>query len=168
MKREREKRELVTSRPYSSGLQVVKSRRAVFGKARKRRFLDELAMTCNVTQSAAAAGVTPSCVYQARQRDPEFRADWQVALEQGYARIEAMLLERATALTPEPGEEPNPAEPIDRDLALHLLREHKKGLAGKVTREGPPPHGAAWREVEEYFTARLRALKIRLESEPGE
>ena len=66
--------------------------------------------------------------------DPVFRADWGRALEQGYARLEMIILERAMrggepiALSGD-GEAPE-GEPWDRDLALHLLREHKRGLAG--------------------------------------
>lgn len=59
-------------------------------------FLDTLATTCNITAAAAAAGFTPGTVYYRRRRDPGFADRWRAALDQGYVRIEALLLESAT------------------------------------------------------------------------
>lgn len=174
----------IVPRPYG-GVQVVEAGRKLFSRARQGVFLDALAETCNVHASARAAGVTAQCVYQRRRRDAGFRAAWGEALEQGYARLEAMLLAAAmgegveegarcdAAGVPETGPHPARAgarvdplppagEGLDKDLALHLLREHKKGLAG-IARPGAAPHGADWAEVEGYFVARLAALRARLE-----
>jgi hypothetical protein len=153
----------ITARP-GGGMQVAESGRKLFGKARRAVFLEWLAATCNVRRSAAAAEVTANCVYQRRMRDPAFRAEWQEALEQGYARLEARLLERvasedriAIAGDLEPAD-----EPFDKELALHLLREHKKGLAG-VPGRGAAPRAADWAEVEAHFVKRLGALRARLD-----
>ena len=78
-------------------LQVSRTRRKLFGKARQEAFLEHLAATCNVTASAAAADICVGSVYRERMRNPEFRAAWGQALEQGYARLEAALLARAAA-----------------------------------------------------------------------
>ncbi len=160
--------ELVTSRP-GGGVQVVRTRRKLFGKERRKVFLEHLAATCNVKRSAAAAGVTVECVYQRRMREADFRAGWRAALEQGYARLEATLLEHAMgedrveidgALDLGP---PATGEgKFDKDLALFLLREHKKGLTGQPNRRGAAPRGADWSEVEGYFVARLKALRVRI------
>ena len=163
-------RRLATGRP-GGGVQDVRTRRKLFGKQRRKIFLEHLAATCNVRRSAAAAGVTDRCVYKCRMRDAGFRAEWQAALEQGYARLEAMLLEHAMRERPIEIDGALEAEPpttgdgrFDADLALHLLREHKKGLAG-IARPGAAPRGADWSEVEAYFVRRLKALKVRLDRE---
>jgi hypothetical protein len=60
-----------------------------------------------------------------------------------------LLAEQAAAIARydiAPGSEPPPGDPRERDLdfwrALHLLREHKRGLAG-IGKEGRPPTRAS-------------------------
>ena len=83
----------------SGGNRRVLQRRAVghksWTKARRQRFLDTLAATCNVLASSAAAGVPPTNAYRLRQRDPGFAALWQEALALGYERLEQALLTHA-------------------------------------------------------------------------
>ena len=61
-------------------------------KARRAAFLAELAASCNVVRAHEAAGMASSGVYRLRQRDPEFAAQWQAALEIGYERLETALV----------------------------------------------------------------------------
>jgi hypothetical protein len=137
----------------------------LFGRGRQKLFVEHLAATCNVEASARAAGVTQRCVYYRRMRDSDFREAWRRALEQGYARLEAELLERALGAEPieVEGDLVLLDQGFDKDLALHLLREHKKGLAG-IARPGAAPRPASWEEVEDYFIKRLKALKRRIDS----
>jgi hypothetical protein len=161
----------ITSRPYGK-LQVVRSKRKIFGKELQALFFAELAETCNIRASARVAGVSWQCVYQRKDRDPEFRARLRSALVEGYEWLEWRMLEEAAAGSsvspPHPGPLPQGERgKLDKDLALHLLREHKKGLAG-VKRGGTPAlRSAEWGEVEAYFIARLRALKRRIDGEGG-
>ena len=156
--------ERITSRP-GGGVQVAETGRKLFGKQRRETFLEHLAATCNVKRSADAAEVTVQCVYKQRMKDGAFREAWGRALEQGYARLEAMLLERAARAEPVEveGDLVLSEEPFDRELAIHLLREHKKGLAGIPRAPQPALKSAEWSEVETYFIARLKALKVRIE-----
>ena len=181
MAEKKEKR--ITSRPYGR-VQKVRGRRKLFGKARQGVFLRKLAATCNVAASAAAAGVTAQCVYQRRAGDVEFRERWGVAVEEGYAALELRLLEAAMGRggegggddwhEPSDGEPPHPSplpagerEALDKDLALHLLREHKRERGAR--RESPPAlRGASWGEVEDYFMARLRALRVRIDGDEAQ
>lgn len=66
-----------------------------FGATKQERFLQALAETCNVRQSAARAGVHGQTPYKAYRRDPEFAARWMEALAEGYVRIEEKLLAKA-------------------------------------------------------------------------
>jgi hypothetical protein len=54
-------------------------------------------------------------------------------------------------------------EAFDKDLALHLLREHKRGGIGRKDGAAPALRSASWGEVEAYFIARLKALRVRLD-----
>lgn len=143
-------------------LQIAKPRRDGFGRVRQESFLAMLAATCNVQRACEAAGVTDSTVYMRRRRDPLFREAWNQALETGLARIEAMLIERAAQTKPPEVRDGVvlPAEPLDVELAKHLLREHSRSLAGTPSRR-TAPRSAEWAEVEEYFIAKLKALKRR-------
>ena len=66
-----------------------------WNKTAKALFLTHLAALCSVCGAAAAIGLAVSGAYAQRQKDPEFREQWDVALEAGYARLEHELLDRA-------------------------------------------------------------------------
>lgn len=61
-------------------------------RAQEETFLQSLAATCNVSESAKAAGKCSSSVYYHKQHDPAFARAWGQALEVGYAELEALLL----------------------------------------------------------------------------
>jgi hypothetical protein len=133
--------------------------------AKKRKtFLEHLAATSHVTESAAAAGMTKTGAYKLRYRDEEFRAQWAAALEQGYSRLEMMLQERASGpcefeldgslIVPA-------AETMDSELALNLLKQHAARRSGKV-RDGRVPGKASMAEVREEITRLLSGLNKRL------
>lgn len=66
-----------------------KARRNGFTRSRKQDFLDHFAATANATAAGRAVGVSKSTVYAHRLKDPVFRAAWNEALGEGYARVEA-------------------------------------------------------------------------------
>lgn len=149
-------------------VQVRKAVRGSFGAAERQVFLDHLAACCNVTRAAAAAGVGVSTVYDARRRDPGFAAQWDVAIEAGYATLEALLIERA-ALGKDrgggdyaPGDTPVPGpETIDTWLALDLLRLGRMARAPRNV-GGAPPRRASEKAVDEAILAKLDVLSRRM------
>lgn len=64
-------------------------------KMRMKLFLDHLAQRCNVNEALAVSGLPSSSLYLKRRSCAKFRAAWDAALEQGYSRLEAELLDRA-------------------------------------------------------------------------
>lgn len=76
-------------------IQLKRIRSAGWTKAKRKRFLDALAATCNVQMAARAAGVARYNAYNLRKRDPQFAALWQDALVMGYETLETALLEQA-------------------------------------------------------------------------
>jgi hypothetical protein len=64
-------------------------------KKRTKLFLDHLSERCNVAEALAVSGLASSSLYHKRRSCAKFRAAWDAALEQGYSRLEADLLDRA-------------------------------------------------------------------------
>jgi hypothetical protein len=116
------------------GPQRVRSRGKRWSDTAETRFLDHLAATANVMASAEACRFSPQAVYARRRKDAAFEQRWDAALAQGYAHIEALLVQR-TIETLE-GFEPDPATPIViREMtvkdALILLGHHRRVVEGR-------------------------------------
>lgn len=141
-------------------------------KARRAMFLDQLAATCNVQRSAAAAGIAAVHCYALKRHDPEFAALWTAALEAGYDHIETQLLARAIGQCPDlddalgdPVERGGREAAPDFDPALAI-----KLLAQRETRRSTRPRGPVGKRVPiEHVRAvllvKLAALRKRLERE---
>lgn len=65
-------------------------------------FLNHLRTSCNISASARAVGVSSSTVYALRERDADFRASWDEALEDAYDVLEAEARRRAFEGVEEP------------------------------------------------------------------
>jgi hypothetical protein len=110
---------------------------------RRKRFLEFLARTGNVTRSAEAVGVARQNIYLARDADPEFKKAWDEAIDAGMDDLEGEVLRRARDGIPEPvvsggrvvmvpdPENPNgPPVPLtirkySDTLAVTLLKAHR-------------------------------------------
>lgn len=139
------------------GPQVIRSKGRRWNDAAEARFLDNLAASCNVTAAAEAAGFTRVAIYRRRRHDPAFAQRWQAALEQGAARIEALLLLRCEEALE--GCAPNPDLPIPpmsvKD-ALAILGHHRR-----ATQRGPRSRRqwARPRSLDELSESILRKLE---------
>lgn len=156
---------------------IQKRRVAATGwtKAKRELFLATLAGTCNVKTAAAAAGMTPSGVYQLRKRDPAFGDLWAEALGLGYERLEIAVLEHALigvnaidigeaieAADAEGAVAPAPdlVTAGALQLAMALLTKHRQTVDGKpVTKRGPRPTPE---ETDAALKKQLDALERRL------
>jgi hypothetical protein len=122
---------------------LVRGRRNRFGRERKAAFIAHFSATCDAKAAARVAGVSVECVYVHRAKDPVFAADWQEALLQGYARLEAEGLRIAEAamrrleVVADEDAVPDLEDPAAFDRAMALLREHKRSLAGVGRRVEP-------------------------------
>lgn len=126
--------------------------------ARKKAiFLDHLAANSSVVRSAEAAGMDDHSAYTLRRKDPEFAEAWNAALAAGYARLEAMLIERAAGGPVDPD-----ASQMDRDLALQLLRHHRGPLEGRPRGGGAKPRMASIEETDAAILKKLKVLNKRL------
>ena len=57
-------------------------------------FLDVLAESSNVSESARRAGINPSRAYKVRREEPEFARAWLAALYEGYIHLEMEVVRR--------------------------------------------------------------------------
>jgi hypothetical protein len=140
------------------GPQLIRSTGKRWSEEAEAVFLDHLAASCNVSVAAAAAGFTRFTTYKRRRRDPGFAKRWQAALEQGYARIETLLVQRAIEVLE--GFEPDPDTPIPvmtvKD-AQSLLGVHRRSV------EGGPRSRREWarpRSLDEMRDSILRKLEV--------
>lgn len=148
--------------------QKRRSRRHRFTAERKEIFLEHFAATCDATASAEVAEIGLWAVYDHRRKDPAFAQGWDEALQQGYARLEAEAvaarIKALEALKVRLGKE---IAPRDSDVAaefervMHLLREHKRGLAG--ARLGGTLGKWSFDEAFEALEKRLKAFGLRIE-----
>ena len=89
--------------------------------AKRERFLAALIETANVAGAARLVGVPERSPYNLRRKDSTFAAAWEKALDEAYAKLEMMLLRRATYGDACDGAE---APAISTTFALALLRHH--------------------------------------------
>jgi hypothetical protein len=137
-----------------------------WNKGLRMRFLDHLAATGNVIESATAIGVDPYSVYHLRRRDPSFVAEWSEALKLGYQMLETQLVGHALAgkNTAEKLERSGLA-PIDTHLALTMLTAHRNALAGQAPKGGPKRRYASEEETNEALMKKLDVVEKRLRNE---
>ncbi len=124
--------------------------------AAEMRFLDALAATSCVKFATAEAGFSKVTVYNRRRTDPGFAASWQAALEQGYARIEMLLVQRAAEVLE--GFAPDPDAPFPAMTvadAIRIVQLHrgaaKEGVRTRRWRRRP-------RSLDEVRASILRKL----------
>lgn len=128
----------------------------------QERFFEQLAATVNVAASLRAVGMSAAGAYKARGRSAQFRAAWDAALEEGYQRLEFVLLERAINGMRKPlyrgGEQVGETIEHDNRTALTLL-------ARRDLRHGVKPASEASETVRERFRAKIEAMAARLAGE---
>jgi hypothetical protein len=89
--------------------------------AKREAFLTALVETANVAGAARSVGLPSRSPYRLREKDADFSAAWDAALDEAYSKLELMLLRRATY-----GEGCDGADTpaISTSFALALLRHH--------------------------------------------
>lgn len=139
-------------RGASGCLQLRRAQPGKLDRAVEQAFLAALSATANVRLSAAAAGFSHSAFYARRRQSRAFAREMRMALELGYERLEAALLEHeAPESHRDDGwrhNDPPPVPQMTADQAMQLLYLHQK----EVRLQAEPAHikrrrgesGAAW------------------------
>ena len=121
----------------------------------RRRFLDQLAATSDVTSAAQTVGVTEEEVYRMLASEPEFAEGWQAALAEGYHHLEMELLRRFRS------GDMNSQDNTKFDFAnsIRLLISHRDQSAKRQT-QGREVSAA---EVRSSIDQKLEDIRARLE-----
>lgn len=126
----------------------------------EQAFLLALSATANVTLSAKAAGASPAAFYRRRRRDPAFQREYELALAQGYERLEMELLSNCDpAAYAHDGwrhNEPPPVPTMTVTQALQLMYLHQKAARFMDARPD-----LSWRrgETAERHSARMAMVR---------
>lgn len=123
--------ELVVKGTNGRWVQIARARLKQWSPRVEERFLTTLAATCNVKAACAEVGMTVASAYGHRKRWQRFAERWDEAVEIGYSRIEAGLLEHAGNVFS--GEGPPVFEEVPEmtvEQALQLLHMHKYRVHG--------------------------------------
>jgi len=157
----------VVGRSSSGILQKKAANRWTFGAAKRTRFLDALATTCNVRFAAKHAGIDPTTASALRRRDGEFARLWAAAIELGQERLKeelvACALGQAGAGNENPGDERAVVHhaPFDPDLAIRVLQlQARIAPRGRSAARAAPEPSA--REVYAVLAQRLDEAEARV------
>jgi hypothetical protein len=135
-------------------------------------FLTALAQTANVSASARAAKMKEAQAYTERRKSATFRAAWEVALSEGYAKLELMMLERAMKAMGAEAETFDPAktrlEEYSNKLAMTLLTAHRATVRGEKKGAPTTPGTGQKADVKTRLTARFDAMHERLKADDGQ
>ncbi len=101
--------------------------------AKERTFIAELAQSANVRMSLRAVGMSAASLYYRRRTRPAFRMAWDEALNEGYALLEAQLLNEAlngaAHTVVRSGESATEYRPASDSVRINLLNQHAKRVA---------------------------------------
>lgn len=152
------------------GIRASRGRRLVsvtpraneFTDAQQHIFLGHFAATCNLGQSAVAAGVRRGVIYDRLQHDEAFAAAFHVAEETGVTNLRAELVRRSLALL----QATTPDEValaslggLDASFILNLLKQHERSLGAEAGDRRPRRSDAS------EAAARLAKLLERMRAE---
>lgn len=120
-------------------------------------FLDHLAESSNISESAKRAGVDTSKAYKARRQDPAFARAWLVALSEGYFHLEMEVLRRLR----EGDQKALENERYDFANALRLLGAHRENAARAAAQE----RNVSAAEVRASIDRKVQEIRERLQRE---
>lgn len=118
---------------------------------RQADFLAHLAASCNVRASAGKVGMSEQSVYRLRMRSADFRRAFDIARDEGYVRLEMLMLERAGG-SGDDGE-------VSEKLAMTLIAQHRARM-----RDEPRPAEIKrdMAEVRKKLEAKLSEMNKRM------
>lgn len=137
-----------------------------WNKTKEANFLSALADSCNVCFAAKRAKVSTSAIYERRKANAAFRAAWQAALREGYAKLEIVLLERALVGTEKVIERRDGTiermREYSNSLAVSLLRMHRDAAAEPLPEKSRDLSESDVEEIRARIARKLDRLNRRL------
>jgi hypothetical protein len=154
-----------TQKKAARGSLKKNPRRRSFTEARRRKFLNHLAATCNIKGACRSAGVSNSTVHEWLRKNEQFRADVDEALAQGCVEVRAELI-RETKRSLKPRPDPKVPPLVDAKTALAVLESCERN-GGR--RPGDiKPRRTDIEEVRARLEKTMRALGLLPDDEDSE
>ena len=122
-------------------------------------FLDFLAESSNVSESARRAGINPSRAYKVRREEPEFARAWLAALYEGYVHLEMEVIRRLREGDMQTAE----ADKYDFANAIRLLAAHRETAA----RAQAAQRNVSAAEVRASIDRKVEAIRLQVQRERG-
>ena len=120
-------------------------------------FLDRLAETSNVAQSARQAGIDASRAYKVRREEPEFARLWLAALWEGYTHLEMEVLRRLREGDMSARDDGR----YDFASAIRLLAVHRESAA----RAQADQRNVSVAEIRASIDRKVEAIRVQLQRE---
>jgi len=151
----------------------TRERRSRITQKQRETFLDELALTCDVTHSASCAGEWRQRFYELREKDAEFAQLWEEAEAKGISVLEAEMRRRAIDGVDEPVFHKGMVCGHIRKYSDTLLIFALKGHAPKKYRErlqmsGDKEEPLEHKHFHELTNEQLEAIASRALPKPSE
>ena len=125
-------------------------------------FLDYLAESSNVKQSAERAGINPSRAYKVRREEPEFARAWLAALWEGYVHLEMEVLRRLREGDHSTGaNNKGGSDKYDFANAIRLLGAHRDNAA----RAQAEQRNVSAAEVRASIDRKVEAIRQQVQNE---
>lgn len=152
--------ELVVKAATGRRIQVTRARPDQWTPSGEARFLAVLAATCNVKAACTAVGMSTTSAYAHRQRWSRFARLWDEAVRDGYARIEAALVENCCNLFSAPEHPPEiDMGPITVEQAIRIVQLHRNEVHGVGRKAGRWRRPRALDEVKASILRKLEAIE---------
>jgi len=127
-------------------------------------FLDYLAESSNVTQSAERAGINPSRAYKVRREDPAFSRAWLAALWEGYTHLEMEILRRLREGDLQTVQKAGTPDKYDFVNAIRLLNAHRENAVRAHAQE----RNVSAAEVRASIDRKVEAIRQQVKREKRE
>lgn len=120
-------------------------------------FLDFLAESSNVSESARKAGINPSRAYKVRREEPEFARQWLCALWEGYVHLEMEVLRRLR----EGDNKAREKDKYDFANAIRLLNAHREN----AVRAQAEQRNVSAAEIRSSIDRKVEAIRLQVQRE---
>jgi hypothetical protein len=152
------------------GLKMIRRKSNSWTPRKVKRFIDVLGLTANVSEAARACGMSRDAAYKLRQRDPDFRREWEGALGRALEMLADRVLDYALNGTivkvRHGGKVVGEEHRFDARFALSLLRaHHDSAMRARAARDEVIDSDAMEREIKGKF--RLIEARLKGLPEPG-
>lgn len=144
------------ARPHAGGAKLMRVGSGRWSKAAEERFLVELGTSGKVSRAAAAAGFSQEAICRRRRKDPRFDEACDMAIEEGKARVEALLVawsERSfdPDAVPMPADGAMPKVTVSEAIKIVQSPSTRLRMSGGASRAGAGASARGKKHADPFF-----------------